>query len=166
MFHKASMAGRYIYMSGTRYWVVKTEPEVYPWERLVAEGGVEWDGVRNYQARNHLRSMKNGDLVIVYHSNSNPPGAIGVAIVDREAGADPTQFDPNSPYYDPGSNLEDPRWSSVHIAPVRGLELVPLETLRNLPQLHGSALTAKGNRLSVSELTYSGFQAIVETGSK
>lgn len=153
-------------MSLARYWVVKTEPAVYPWERLVAEGGVEWDGVRNYQARNHLRAMQKGDLVIVYHSNSNPPGAVGVAVVDREAGADPTQFDQHSPYHDPGSSVEDPRWSSVHLAPVRSLQLVPLEVLRRLTQLDGSALTAKGNRLSVSELTYAGFQAIVEAGSK
>jgi hypothetical protein len=80
-----------------RHWLMKTEPDVFSYDDLVAEKCSGWDGVRNYQACNFLRAMRRGDLVIVYHSNHSnaaPPGVAGIARVAAEATPDPTQFDP------------------------------------------------------------------------
>ena len=151
-------------MSQRRYWVVKTEPDVYSFEDLLREGSTEWDGVRNYQARNHLRAMKTGDYVIVYHSNATPPGAAGVGRVDIEGRPDRTQFDPESAYHDPHSTPDAPRWTSVTVVPVYPLRLVPLDHLREMSELSGCALIRRGNRLSVSELTPEAFDAICRAG--
>lgn len=151
-------------MSQQRYWVVKTEPDVYSFEDLLREGSTEWDGVRNYQARNHLRAMKTGDYVIVYHSNAAPPGAAGIGRVAAEGRVDRTQFDPESAYHDPHSTPDTPRWTSVTIVPVCPLRLVPLDQLREMGELDGCALVRRGNRLSVSELTVEAFDAICRAG--
>ena len=82
------------------YWLMKTEPEVYSIDTLAQKGRGSWDGVRNYQARNHMRAMKAGDLVLFYHSSTEPPGVAGIARVCREAYPDPTQFDPEDHHYD------------------------------------------------------------------
>jgi len=147
------------------YWLVKTEPDVFSYDDLERLGSTDWDGVRNYQARNHLRAMRLGDLVIVYHSNANPPGVAGVAEVGAEHTPDPSQFNPGSPYFDAASRREDPRWSMVRIVPRGRLRLVALETLRDSPALAGSRLLAKGNRLSVLPLSKAEFEAIRELGA-
>ena len=120
-----------------------------------------WDGVRNHQARNFLREMRVGEQAIFYHSSTNPPGAAGICKIVRAAEPDPTQFDPASHYYDPASTPEAPRWDWVTIAPVRALRYVPLDELRTIPELAGSRLLARGNRLSVLPLTEEQFLAIV-----
>ena len=84
------------------YWLAKSEPDVYSIADLKRDGVTGWEGVRNYTARNSLRAMKVGDPVIFYHSNAEPPGIAGVARVAREAYPDPTQFQPDSHYYDEG----------------------------------------------------------------
>lgn len=149
----------------TGFFLVKTEPDVFSYDDLERLGSTLWDGVRNYQARNHLRSMRLGDRVLVYHSNANPPGVVGIASVSGEHEPDPTQFEPSSAYFDPGSSENDPRWSAVRLTPLRHLGPVPLETLRALPELAGSRLVAKGNRLSVLPLTPEEYDAIVAAGS-
>lgn len=151
-------------MSQRRYWVVKTEPDVYSFEDLLREGSTEWDGVRNYQARNHLRAMGVGDYVVVYHSNATPPGAAGIGRITAEGRPDSTQFDPDSTYHDPQSTPEAPRWTSVTVVPVCSLRLVPLERLREMRELDECALVRRGNRLSVSELTAAAFDAICRAG--
>src|SRR5882762_8258428 len=90
----------------TQHWLVKSEPDVYSWDKLKAEKRAVWDGVRNFEARNNLRAMKQGDLVLFYHSNEGKE-IVGVAKVSREA------------YPDPSAAGED--WSAVELVPVKAL---------------------------------------------
>jgi predicted RNA-binding protein with PUA-like domain len=142
-------------------WLVKSEPDVFGYHHLVEVGREGWDGVRNYLARNFLRVMALGDLVIFYHSNAKPPGVAGIAKVVGEAEPDPTQFDPSSAYHDPTSDPDDPRWDWVTVAPDRALEFVSLDELKSMPELSECRLLARGNRLSVLPLTEDEFDAIV-----
>ncbi|MGV0029137.1 EVE domain-containing protein [Phormidesmis priestleyi] len=95
------------------YWLMKSEPGVYGIADLKRDRQTIWDGVRNYQARNFLRSMQPGDLAFFYHSNTLSPGIAGVMKVVKSAVADPTQFDPDSQYYDAKSTQDSPRWQTV-----------------------------------------------------
>ena len=148
------------------HWLLKSEPDAFGYDDLVAEGQTGWDGVRSYQARIYLRAMKVGDRAIFYHSNAKPAGAAGICKVIRAAEPDPTQFDPASKYYDPTSDPADPRWDWVTVAPVRPLRFVPLDELRAMPELAESRLLARGNRLSVLPLTDAEFDAIVRRGRR
>jgi len=147
------------------HWLMKSEPDVFSYDDLVAVRREGWDGVRNYQARNFMREMKKGDLVIFYHSNATPPGVAGVAKIVKEAEPDPTQFDPSSKYFDPKSPPEDPRWDWVTLGPKKRLRFIPLDDLRSMPALVDCRLLARGNRLSVMPLTEAEFDAIVAAGS-
>lgn len=130
------------------YWLLKTEPETYSIEDLRREGRAIWDGVRNYQARNYLLRMEEGDLCFIYHSSTNPPGIAGLARVVRTRIPDPTQFDPQSPYFDPRATPEQPRWYTVEVAFLEAWPLIPLKELKALfPPDH--PLVKRGNRLSV-----------------
>ena len=149
-----------------RYWLLKSEPDVFGYDDLVAARREPWDGIRSYQSRNHLRAMRKDDQAIFYHSSTNPPGVAGICKIVKEAEPDPTQFDPEAKYYDPASTLGDPRWDIVTVAPVRKLRYVPLDELRAMPELAGSRLLARGNRLSVLPLTDEEFAAIVAAGSR
>ena len=143
------------------HWLMKNEPDEFGYAHLERAGRGGWDGVRNFQARNILRRMEVGDLVLFYHSSVTPPGVAGVATIVGTAEPDPTQFDPASPYFDPKSTREQPRWDWVTLAPVRRLRYVPLDELRTMPELATSRLLAKGNRLSVFPLGEAEFDAIV-----
>ena len=147
------------------YWLLKTEPESFGYDDLVRAKREGWDGIRNYQARIFLRQMQRGDQVIIYHSNAKPPGAAGIAKIVGTAEPDPTQFDPESKYYDPASDPSDPRWDWVTVAPVRKLRFVSLDELRAMPELESSRLLARGNRLSVIPLAEHEFDAIVRAGT-
>ena len=149
------------------HWLFKSEPDVFGYDHLVAARREGWDGVRNYQARNFMREMRRGEQAIFYHSNAKPAGAAGICKIVREAEPDPTQFDPTTTYYDPRSKPADPLWDWVTIAPVRKFRrFVPLDELKAMPELAGSRLLAKGNRLSVFPLTDDEFAAIVAAGSR
>lgn len=148
------------------YWLMKSEPDVFGYDDLVRQKREGWDGIRNYQARIFLRSMRKGDLAIFYHSNAAPPGAAGVMKIVKEAEPDPTQFDPGSKYFDPGSKPTDPRWDLVTVAPVKRLRYIPLDQLRAMPELADCRLLAKGNRLSIIPLTDAEFDAIVTAGGR
>ena len=133
-----------------KYWLMKSEPQVYSLTDLQEEGEAVWDGVRNYQARNFLRQMKEGDLAFFYHSNTAVPGIVGLMRVVQGDIADPTQFDPNSQYYDPKSTPESPRWQTVLVEFVGAFpEIVTLKTLKQ-EFTEGELLAIRrGNRLSV-----------------
>ncbi len=146
-------------------WLFKSEPDVFGYPDLVRAGREAWNGVRNYQARNFLREMQEGDLCLFYHSNARPSGVAGVARVVRAAYPDDLQFDSASPYHDPRSDPAAPRWSMVDVEAVAALpRLVPLETLRALPEWQDSPLVRKGTRLSVLPVTPEQFRAAVAAG--
>lgn len=142
-----------------QHWLIKSEPSVFSLDDLAARpGGLEpWDGVRNYQARNFLRDqMRPGDPVFFYHSNCRQPGIVGIAEVASEARPDPTALDPHSPYHDPGSHPDKPRWFLVDMRYVRHLHrLISLAELKTHAEgaLAGLPLVQRANRLSVMPLS-------------
>jgi predicted RNA-binding protein with PUA-like domain len=144
-----------------QYWLMKSEPEVYSIDDLERDRKCTWEGVRNYQARNHLRAMKVGDLAFFHHSSATPPGIAGIARVSREAYPDPSQFDAKSDYYDAKSKADDPRWSMVELEFVRKLDrLLPMDELRAIPELRDMALLQRGQRLSVQPVTAAEWRVI------
>ena len=150
-----------------RYWLMKSEPEVFGIDHLARakDQTTFWDGVRNYQARNLLREMAVGDGVIFYHSSADPPAAVGTAEVVRAASPDPTQFDPESDHYDPGSSRDDPRWFGVHVKLTgKFARPAPLAELRANPALADMVLLRKGSRLSVQPVTPAEWKVIVALG--
>jgi predicted RNA-binding protein with PUA-like domain len=149
----------------TRYWLMKSEPHVYPWELLVEDGSTHWDGVRNYQARNLMRDeMKIGDLALFYHSNCKPPHVAGVVRVCREGYPDHTAQDPESNYFDPKATPENPRWIMVDIEPVTELDTIELSELRANPKLEGMPLLRRGQRLSVQPVPKEHFEIVCRMG--
>lgn len=136
------------------YWLMKSEPDEFSIDDLKARKTEPWSGVRNYQARNHLRAMNKGDGVLFYHSSCEVPGVVGIAAVATEACPDPTQFDPNSDYFDAGSPPAAPRWSLVEVRFKRRLRrTITLTELKERPELKDFALVQRGNRLSVLPVT-------------
>lgn len=156
--HSSAVAKR-----GKKYWLMKSEPESYSIDDLERDGSEPWDGVRNYQARNFMRDMAVGDLALFYHSNAKPPGVAGLCRISKEAYPDPTQFDKKSKYYDPKSKRDDPRWSLVEVSFVEKFaEEVPLQTLKDTPELEGMRVTQKGARLSVQPVEKKHFQRVLK----
>ena len=138
----------------TAFWLMKTEPDEFSIDDLQKKGVARWDGVRNYQARNYLRTMRQGDSVIIYHSSCAEPAAVGLATVVRAAYPDPTQFDPTSEYHDPKSPPADPRWSAVDVRHVRTFTApVTLASMRLRTDLEGLILLRPGTRLSVTPVS-------------
>ena len=147
------------------YWLMKTEPDVYSIDHLASKGRGSWDGVRSYQARNHMRAMKVGDLVLFYHSSTEPPGVAGIARVCGEARPDPTQFDPKDDHYDPKSTPGAPRWDLVEVEMVEKLpRYVPLETLKSDSALEGMLVARRGMRLSVQPVSREHFRRVLQLG--
>jgi len=148
-----------------RYWLMKSEPHVYPFSQLVEDGSTHWDGVRNYQARNMMRDdLKLGDMVLFYHSNTKPPHVAGIARVSREGYPDHTSWDPESKYYDEKSSPENPRWIMVDIEAVQEIEKVSLVDIKANPALDGMPLVQKGQRLSVQPVSKEQFEEICRMG--
>jgi predicted RNA-binding protein with PUA-like domain len=132
------------------YWLVKSEPCAYSWQRLEKEKKTMWDGVRNYQARNNLKEMKKGDLLLFYHS-VNEKQVMGICKVAKEHYPDPT--------------TDDKRWVVVEVEPLEALKKpVTLEAIRADERLENIALI-KQSRLSVMPLAREEFDAIVELGN-
>jgi len=145
-----------------QHWLVKSEPGEYSIHDLEAEKRAVWDGVRNYQARNFLKTMNEGDLVLFYHSNAKPPGVVGLARVVRAGVPDPTQFDPESRYYDPKSTRENPRWITVELEHLETFpHMIPIEELRKRFSPEELVLLKRGNRLSVMPVPEAVFEEIV-----
>lgn len=150
-----------------KYWLMKSEPDVFSIQDLKKKKTSGWDGVRNYQARNFMRDeMRAGDLVLFYHSNAEPPGIAGVARVSRESHPDPTQFDKKSEYYDPKATKEKPIWFMVEVEFVEEFPLVlPLDALKKEKALAGMPLVQKGTRLSVMPVKESEWKRVMEMKS-
>ena len=134
-----------------KYWLMKSEPSAYSIDDLLRDGSTNWNGVRNYQARNFMRDMKRGDRVLFYASNANPPGVVGIAEVSGEARAEP----------------EDETWSMVDIKFVEKFkEIVPLDALKSTRGLEKMVVTQKGSRLSVQPVTAAEFKIVEKLGKK
>lgn len=145
-------------------WLVKSEPDECGIDDFAADpqSVIPWDGVRNYQARNFLRQMAEGDEVFLYHSSCRHIGVAGIVRVVGAPYPDTAQFDPHSPYFDPKSSPEDPRWTAVDMRYVRTLpSLVSLATLKSAPELADLPLVNKGSRLSVMPVREPEWQAIL-----
>jgi predicted RNA-binding protein with PUA-like domain len=143
-------------MPQNNFWLMKSEPSTFSIGDLRGSPNRTtcWDGVRNYQARNFMRTMTVGDQVLFYHSNADPPAVVGIARVVKTAYPDPTQFDKKNKHYDPASKPSQPRWDMVDIAYVRHLQRsVTLDELRGQAKLKGMILLQKGSRLSVQPVT-------------
>jgi predicted RNA-binding protein with PUA-like domain len=150
---------------GRRYWLMKSEPSAFSINDLAKapRRTTCWDGVRNYQARNFMRSMAVGDQVLFYHSSAEPPAIVGVAEVVRTAYPDETQFDKNSHHYDPDSDPANPRWDMVDIAYRQKFKAgLPLDRLKREPKLKGMVLLRKGSRLSVQPVTEAEWAVILK----
>lgn len=147
-----------------RYWLMKSEPGSYSLDDLERDESTCWEGVRNYQARNLMRDMRVGDLVLFYHSNADPPGVAGIARVEREAYPDHFSWDQDSRYFDPKSSQDEPRWWMVDLSFVeRFTRFVPLAELKADPGLAGMIVTGK-SRLSVQPVDASDFETVVALG--
>ena len=153
-----------------KYWLLKTEPSAYSIQDLAREPNqtTHWDGVRNYQARNFMRDeMKQGDGVLVYHSNADPPAVVGTAAVSRESYPDFTSWDKKDKHYDPKSTQENPRWFMVDIKLDQVFSApIALETLRGVKSLAEMELLRKGSRLSVQPVRKKEFEVILKLAKK
>ncbi|HDR9055362.1 TPA: EVE domain-containing protein [Burkholderia vietnamiensis] len=148
-----------------QYWLMKSEPDEASIDDLAhaPQRSLPWTGVRNYQARNFMRdTMKIGDGVLFYHSSCPEPGIAGLAEVASAPYPDPTQFDPKSPYYDPKSTHETPRWLLVDVRFVKKSALVSLAALREHDELADMRVLARGNRLSITPVTRAEWRFITE----
>jgi predicted RNA-binding protein with PUA-like domain len=154
-------------MPTRQYWLVKTEPTTFSFDDLLAspKRTSHWDGVRNYAARNHLRAMKTGDLVLVYHSSVVPSAIVGVAEVVREAYPDPTALDPKDPHFDPKSKANDPTWVMVDLRAIEPLKRpVTLDEVKKTKGLDKMALVRLG-RLSVQPVTPAEYEIVRKLAS-
>ena len=132
------------------YWLMKSEPDVYGIQHLQQEGSTLWDGIRNYQARNFMRTMQAGDRAFFYHSNAKPPGIVGLMEVIETGITDPSQFDPNNKYFDPKSKPDAPRWDCARLRYLGTFaELLSLDDLRQHFSAEELPVVRQGNRLSI-----------------
>ncbi len=148
-------------MSKINYWLLKSEPEVYSIDDLKKDKKACWEGVRNYQARNFIKSMKKGDLGFFYHSNANPSGIAGIIKICKEAYPDYFAFDKKSKYYDEKSSPDNPRWFMPDVCFVKKFKnIIPLNLLKEDKNLKGMELFKKGSRLSIQPVSEKHFKYI------
>jgi predicted RNA-binding protein with PUA-like domain len=147
------------------FWLMKSEPEDCSIDDALStpNAAVAWTGVRNYQARNFMRdAMQIGDGVLFYHSSCPEPGIAGIAEVASSTRPDPTQFDPQSPYHDPKSSPDDPRWLLLDVKALKKTRLLGLPALRAEPELADMLLLKRGNRLSITPVSEPHWRFITE----
>lgn len=137
------------------YWLMKSEPDTYGIDHLIASSPAMWEGCRNYVVRNYFRDeMEIGDMAFFYHSRSDPIGIVGTMRICSEPYPDPTQFDPSSHYFDPKSPKDNPRWILRDVEFVSKFKrCVTLNELKETPGLEKMLVTRKGQRLSVMPVT-------------
>ncbi|GGK03373.1 EVE domain-containing protein [Pseudomonas matsuisoli] len=144
-------------------WLMKSEPDEFSIRDLERLGQARWDGVRNYQARNFMRSMARGDRFFFYHSSCPQPGIAGIGEIVREAYPDPAAVDPQSPYHDPKASAERNPWSALDVAFIDAFtDVIPLAALKANPSLAELSLVKKGSRLSVMPVSDKEWQAILK----
>ena len=147
----------------THYWLMKSEPSEVSIDDLVAARNqtLAWTGVRNYQARNFMRdAMRLGDGVLFYHSSCPQPGIAGLAEIAGSAEPDATQFDPASPYFDPKSTADRPRWVQIDVQLRRKTRLLTLAEMRAAAELASMRVLQRGNRLSITPVSSAEWRAV------
>ncbi|MDA1353484.1 MAG: EVE domain-containing protein [bacterium] len=151
-----------------KFWLMKTEPDVYSIDDLKRDNTVQWEGIRNYQARNFMMNdMALGDKVLFYHSNTTPPGVVGLAEVCKLAYPDYFAWDVDSKYFDPKSTKENPRWFMVDIAYKGHLKSpVSLDAIKKEPSLIDMLVIRRGMRLSIQPVTQFEYNKIIKMGAK
>ena len=151
----------------TNYWLMKSEPETYSIADLKRDKATAWEGVRNFQARNFMKAMKKGDLVLFYHSNCDDKGVHGVGSVSKEAYPDASAQNSKSPYYDPRAKTNPEIWMHVDLAWKQSFSrFVSLEDIKKHKALQNMRLVQKGNRLSVFPVSKAEFETIVALGNQ
>jgi predicted RNA-binding protein with PUA-like domain len=146
-----------------RYWLMKTEPSAYSFERLHQERTTPWTGVRNFQARNNMMEMRLGDLGLFYHSSIAEPAAVGICEVVKTAYPDFTQFDRGGEYFDGRARPDKPIWYMVDVAYLEAFDNpVTLARMRAEPRLVGMALLRRGQRLSVQPVMPHEWKIVLE----
>lgn len=147
-----------------KYWLMKSEPEVFSITDLEKNGQTLWEGVRNYQARNFMMNdMSVGDEVLFYHSNAEITGVAGIATVSKAAIPDPTAFDKKSEYFEPKATKVKPIWFCVEVKFVKKFKtVVTLAEVKANKKLSKMALVQKGSRLSVQPVLPAEFKEILE----
>ncbi len=152
------------------YWLFKTEPAELSIDDLAREPNraFMWDGVRNYQARNFLRDqVKQGDQVLIYHSSCAVKGVAGIAEVVNSAYPDPSQFNPESVYFDPKATIENPRWIAVDVRYVTKLQqVITLDKIKSSVKMEQFPLVQRGNRLSIMPVTASQWRDLLALKSQ
>jgi predicted RNA-binding protein with PUA-like domain len=145
---------------------MKTEPDVFSIDTLQKMKRAPWDGVRNFQARNFMKTdMKVGDQILFYHSSTTPPGVAGLARVSKEAFPDHTSWEKKSPYYDPRSTPDKPLWFMVEVEFVEKFpHYVTLDEIRGNPRLQKMLVLRRGMRLSIQPVGKEEFGVIVAKG--
>ena len=144
------------------YWLMKSEPDELSILHLQKLGRARWDGVRNYQARNFLRSMQPGELFFFYHSSCPEPGIAGIARIAGPVYPDPTALDPQSHYFDAKASTEKNPWSALDVVFVEAFpRVLPLARLRDNPALAELALVQRGSRLSVMPVNEAEWHAVL-----
>jgi len=144
------------------YWLMKSEPDELSISDLARLGEARWDGVRNYQARNFIRAMAEGDEFFFYHSSCPEPGIAGIARISKAAYPDPTALDPQSHYHDAKASAEKNPWSAVDVAHVQTFpKVLGLGYLKQQAALDELPLVQKGSRLSVMPVTAEQWAAIL-----
>jgi len=147
------------------YWLLKSEPNAFSIDDLAKRPKqIEpWDGVRNYQARNFIKTMQAEDLAFFYHSSCEVPGIAGIIKIATDPYPDKTAFNPESKYYDPKSIIENPRWYRVDVKLVRKFNtVISLQALKQYPDLYEMPLMQKGSRLSVMPVTAKEWNVILQ----
>lgn len=146
------------------FWLVKSEPDSFSLEDLQSRPNATemWDGVRNYQARNNLRSMKQGDQVFFYHSSCKVPAIVGIAEVVREHYLDPTASNPDHSGFDPKHSEEKPKWYVVDVQFKQAFKSpITLSWIKQQKELQDISLISKGSRLSVMPIDVKHWEYIV-----
>jgi predicted RNA-binding protein with PUA-like domain len=151
-------------MAKKSFWLMKSEEDVYSIDDLERDGSTCWEGVRNYEARNNMQEMEEGDMVLYYHSNASPSGVVGVARVCKEAYPDHYAFVPDHKYFDEKSDPDDPRWYMVDIEFVEKFpEKVPLSDVKDEKALEDMELVRR-MRLSVQSVKKDEFERVKKMG--
>lgn len=148
-----------------QYWLFKSEPTTFSIDDLVQSPHKTtcWEGVRNYQARNFLKSMNVGDLGFFYHSNTDPPAIVGIMKVVKAAYPDSFAFDSRSRYFDPRSTPNSPRWFLVDVQFVKKFpQALSLDQLRAIKGLEKMELLRKGSRLSIQPVRPEEWQRVLD----